>query len=98
MGPPPAAPAATTYGCGGGVATVPCAGGAVAVGPIPAQQVPAGVACPSSGPTGKPQMTSNGYIAVTPRPPSLSATLVPQVSDETNFAFYTLLTGYYESP
>jgi len=94
MGPP--APPQSTYGCGGGVATLPCAG-AMPVGPITAH-VPAGIATPysstSSG-TLKPQMTSNGYVAMTPRPPSqagIPATLVPQVSDETNFAFSKRVT------
>ena len=89
MGPP--APPPSTYGCGGGVTTLPCA---VAVGPIPAQ-VPVGVTGPYSSSTSggavKPHMTSNGYVAMTPRPPSqaaMPATLVPQVCDLTHFAFY----------
>jgi len=87
MCPPPSTYAAG--GCSGG-GVVPCAGAAVAVGPIPGH-VPAAVAAgpggpyasTSSGSAVKTQMTSNGYVAMTPRPPSqaaaLPAQLVPQV-------------------
>jgi len=69
----------------------------VAVGPV----TPAGLPGPiyssttASGAVVKPppQMTSNGYVAVTPRPPSqaaIPATLVPQVSDESKFSICEL--------
>lgn len=78
----PMGPPASTLGCGA-VATVPCAGGgAVAVGPVAAGQV----YCSASSVAAavKPQPTSNGYVAMAPRPPSqaaMPATLLPQVGD-----------------
>jgi len=75
----PATHPPSTYG---GVATLPCAG-AVAVGPIHAG-VAAGPFAPTSNGALKTQMSSNGYVAVTQRPPSqpaaMPATLLPQVS------------------